>query len=495
MTNEMKQERTENATGTSITAPLDAFDGVVLHPSLDFKDGVLLLGFSYRDKALKNTRVFFIAHGGSVSLLTDTSITVNGKLFSIDERRGVPLASLEERWGITEAQAFIDKRAEGNTPIGYAGRSTLVEQIAAEVRQHIQFEDELDSYILAAWVIGTYFHRIFYAFPFLHIKAPKGSGKSQCLNFLRQLSFNAEKSRPSVAALGDTIDAAHGTYLIDQADSLGRENSQELLDILADSYKRSGGKRRVISIDKGRRQMLELETYGPKAFASIKELPEDLRDRCFLLTLTRSKRNDLLDPDDPYLDWAQKRGELYKALLTEYAMVDAEYAIRRRQHRDNKTITGRRLELWLPIEVILCYFGAEVRLDAVRRRFLEQYGLTEYEPNELEAEMFRVLLSRLESEPETTLSPKEISEDMDKDVFRSPETKQQASAVGWAIKKFNLASEEKGRTSGGKRYLFKKERVQSVYDSYSKSAVDHTPPTPLEMEAQYLAGSGAGSEV
>jgi hypothetical protein len=40
-----------------------------------------------------------------------------------------------------------------------------------------------------------------------------------------------------------------------------------------------------------------METYGPKAFASIRELPEDLRDRCLELPLIRSQRN-FADPDD-----------------------------------------------------------------------------------------------------------------------------------------------------------------------------------------------------
>jgi len=162
---------------------------------------------------------------------------------------------------------------------------------------------------------------------------------------LTQLCFNAIKARPSVAALGDTVDALRGTCLIDQADSLERKGGEDLLDILADSYKKSGGKRRIIAFDKGKnREIIELETFGPKAFASIRELPEDLRDRCLELPLIRSRRN-FADPDDDNEDWRKIRGKLYTLLIAIYELVSTYYFIKKRSYKENKAILGRSLEL------------------------------------------------------------------------------------------------------------------------------------------------------
>src|SRR5207247_1721896 len=104
---------------------------------------------------------------------------------------------------------------------------------------------------------------------------------------LQHLCLNAIKARPTIAALGDTIDSFRGTYLIDQADGLGRKGTEDFMDIIADSYKRSGGKRMFVTINEKSktRSVVEQATYSPKAFASIRELPDDLRDRCLIIPL------------------------------------------------------------------------------------------------------------------------------------------------------------------------------------------------------------------
>ena len=68
---------------------------------------------------------------------------------------------------------------------------------------------------------------------------------------------------------------------------------------------------------------------------------------------------------------------------------------------------------------------------------------------------------------------------MDTELFSSTETpKQRAVRVGWAIKKFNIASEKKPRTKEGIRYLFHKNKVQNIYDSYFKKVAEPTSLTP-----------------
>jgi hypothetical protein len=450
----------------------DAFDGRMVHPSLDDVDDIITLGFRFRTKSLKEERVFFIETDGAVRIINGDSFTVRDRLYCYDSK-AAHLASLEERWGVKDAKAFAESNLVSPDSPKFP-RGNLIERVVTLVQRHVQFEDERDAYILAAWIIGTYFHRGFHAYPFLHVKAPKGSGKSQCLTLLAHLCFNATKARPSLAALGDTVDALRGTYLIDQADSLGRKGSEELLDILADSYKKSGGKRRIVNIDKGKRQVLEIETYAPKAFASIKELPEDLRDRCFVLPLIRSNKS-FSDPDDPSNDWRTWRGDLYKAFLMGHSYVGIEYRMRRSEYRLSSEIVGRNLELWLPIETILACFGAEEKIGDTKRRFFSQYEFAEYEPTDLESEVVRVLLKRTEGSVSVELSPADIASDIDHGFFRGDSSdKQRAVAVGWAIKKFNVAT-KKIRRGSGVFYLFDRATVESVHASYFGN--DLTSPT------------------
>ena len=470
-------------------------DGKNIHPSLDIQEGVAILGFRYRAKGNEEKEVFIVSAGGSINLATENPLIIADKTFWLDTRGHRKLARLEERWGAGNLKQYLEEHK--NSTYKTVSGKTVFSELVDALKRYIELEKDADYDLLAAWILGTYFYPVFAAYPFLHLKAPKGSGKSQCLTLLSQLCFNATKARPSLAALGDTVDALRGTYLVDQADSLGRIGHEDLLDIFCDSYKRSGGKRRIVNMDKSRgRETLEFETYSPKAFASIKELPEDLRDRCCVIQLTRSTRNNFPDPDSPGIDWMMSRAKLYELLLAEHVLVDGEYLQRRIHYKTDTTIVGRRLELWLPLEVILRLFGPGDRIEDAKRRFFVHYGSAEYEPGELEMAVIESVRFELGANEEIWMYPKEIAEKIGADCFyeENASPKRRASAVGWAIKKFNLSSEKK-RSKDGERHLFRKDRIEEVYASYFKTASDHTSPTPPETEAQNVDGSSVDAAV
>ena len=449
---------------------LEVFDGELLHPSLDIKDGILVIGFRYRSKPNEEKDIFVVVSEGNIQIVTSESFKVKEKNYYF-ERRGRKLIRIEERWGVNPLLNFLDDYVELKASVS---PRTIFGEVLAIAKKYIELEQEIDYCLLTSWVLGTYFFPIFHAYPYLHIKAPKGSGKSQCLNLFNQLCFNAMKARPSLAALSSMVDALRGTYLIDQADALGRVGNEELLDILADSYRKSGGKRSVINLNKGKREILEFEAYSPKVFASIKELPEDLRDRCLGVQLIRSQKN-FSDPDDNNEDWREVRGKIYQLLMTNYDLVGSSYTVKKVEYSKTGEIIGRSLELWLPFEVILYCFGAIEKISEAKKRFLSQYIFTKYEPSELEEEVIKAVLNQLQDKSEVILTHKEISELIGEETFNPGDSpKQRAAKVGWAIKKFNLASEKKSRTKGGVRYLFEKEKVEGIYKSYFKTPVEPT---------------------
>jgi len=455
------------------------FDGEMLHPSLDIKNHILVLGFRYRINLNEEQNLFLTVKDGVITCSTDTEKFFEQKekkyFFDVRKRR---LIRIEERWSIAELNQFVNGYNNLQIHNDLKPRE-LFKEIKDLAKKYIELEQEIDYSIITTWVIGTYFFPIFSAYPFLNIKAPKRSGKSQCLNFLNHLCFNAVKARPTLAALGDTVDSLRGTYLIDQADSLERKGSEELLDILTDSYKKGGGKRRIASIDKAKsREVLEFETYSPKVFASIRELPEDLRDRCFIVPLVRSLKN-FPDPDDENENWREIRGKLYRFLITHYGLIESIYAVRKMGYKMKSDVCGRELELWLPIEVILESLGAQDEIEVDKKRFLSQYGFSEYEPSELEEEVMQAILDQFGEEAKIILSPKEISELITSpDVFFDKDTPQQKAAkVGWAIKKFNLASEKMPRTKNGISYSFEKTKVENIHRIYFKITESPTPPT------------------
>ncbi|MEK9177947.1 MAG: hypothetical protein AAB777_02380, partial [Patescibacteria group bacterium] len=275
---------------------VDYFEDIAFHPSLDIKDDILVLGFRVKLEIDKEGERFLVISKKGIQITDKDSFKINDKSYCIDlkNRR---LSKLSKRWNINELYEtceYLSKECKS-----LVNSLEIFNELKQLLRGYLDIDDS-DCTILAIWTLGTYFFPIFSAYPYLHIKAPKGSGKTQCLSFLNQTCFNAVKARASLPALRDTVDALRGTYLMDQADSLHRPNNEELLDVLTDSYKRGGGDQRKMIPDKGKSWNLqEFQAYAPKAFASIYQLPEDLRDRCLLIALTKSKNNfKSLDEED-----------------------------------------------------------------------------------------------------------------------------------------------------------------------------------------------------
>ena len=288
---------------------IECFRGEFLHPSLDVKNNVAILGFRFIAKDLKEKEIFITAMGENIAIHQDNHFEFEDKRYFI-ETKGRLLARIEERWDLENLLAFIEGYNSAKLNALYLEK--IFEEIKRLSKKYIELEKEEDYSLITSWIIGTYLFPIFSAYPFLHVKAPKQSGKSQCLNFLKQICFNAVKAKPSLPALSDTVDSLRGTYLIDQADVLKRKGSEELVEILTDSYKKEGGKRRIrFSEKRGGWKTIEQETYSPKAFASVGELPEDLADRCLTIPLIKSRKN-FPEPSEESENWKEIRGNLYK---------------------------------------------------------------------------------------------------------------------------------------------------------------------------------------
>lgn len=476
------------------------FEGEILHPALDIKNGILVLGFRYTTKDMKRDDIFLVSRGGILEMRTGpTALTFehDGMLYSIE--KGVRLLPrIEMRWSTRDMRSLCEEY-RAMPPVLAPKIVDIFREIVKLAKRHFQMECEADYFLLAAFTIATYFFPAFSAFPFVHIKGPKHSGKSQILTFLEQLCFNAKKARPTKAALGDTVDSLRGTYLIDQCDSIGNPSNGELLDLLTDSYRKSGGRRRFMDMEKGRK-VIEQEVYGPKAFASIGELPEDLRDRCLIIPLTRSRKN-FPDPEDDSGDWKGIRNALYRVLVSEYEIVALNYKAKRIAYKNDPRTVGRFLELWLPLEIMLQMFGVDQQASEARKRFSELYGYAEFEPSELEEAVARVILEKIDGEgkEDIVLSPKSISEAINTEMFWTDDDPgKRSSKVGKIIGKYNLSSEKLKRSKEGVRYLFKKERVGGVYDVYFKNTESPAPPTPgtdspLSASESEMQGDGVGS--
>ncbi len=444
----------------------------LLHPSLDIKEDIVLFGFRALMKDATTQNIFLVSRSNKIEITKSDKFQINENEYRLDLRKRL-LEPIEERWHFQEMKEFA------KNPIR---SENIIIDLAGVIKKYSDLPEENDYILLSAWITGTYFFRIFCAYPFLHLKAPKKSGKSQQLDILYRLAFNAKKARATFAALVDTVDSLRGTYIMDQADILNNPLKEEIREILTDSYKTEGGKRRMIDFGKNKeRQVIESETYCPKALASIKEIPEDLRDRCLIIPMIRSAKN-FPSPDEQSENWHSLRGNLYKFTLTRHKEILPAYRQIIEKYRNDQKMIGRLAELWIPLEAILFVNGiSEEKIVECRKLFVSRYGFTEYAPSEQEEAIIVAIISQFNDQETLKISPKEITDLIDIELTEE-ERKKFPQKIGWMIKKFNLASDAPKRYGKGMKYELSKSRVEKIYQSYFKEHNIEKEPTPSYTE-------------
>lgn len=435
-----------------------------IHPALDYLNGTTVVGFRERkrtDGKFVSTNTYLVFSPSKVTKQSSPEVVSGDKRAYIDDDSKL-LVNLDEKMGRKE----VDKLLDGPSISAHEAYQNIMEVY----KKFFYLTKDLEYHLITAWTIGTYFHRLFFSYPFLHIKAPKASGKSQLLSCLHKLCFNASKGRPTVASLGDIISSTRGTILYDQADSLHNENNYEIREILTDSYKVDGGKRRVMDMSKGRK-LLEFETYSPKAFASTIELPEDLKDRCLLIPIVRTKEV-YPTPDDQNADWPKYRAEIY-SLLKVSSDVELIMKLLIEEYRASKKLIGRDLDLWLPIETIMRFCEVpDQTIDATLKYYQQLAKYMIYYPKDKEQELVTYLLTRFGTAEKAFLSVKEITHDLQTNnsvignINADPiDESWNERKVGWAIGNYNLSS-RKVRRNDGMYYEFELDKLRNISQQY-----------------------------
>lgn len=261
----------------------------------------------------------------------------------------------EQRWSYDSIVAFLngaDTRPKAHE---------VFDALMASLKRYVYHADEYSYTVDVLWAMGTYFYRMWNAYPYLALHGERGTGKSTLLTWLSATAFNGEfVVNTSEASLYRSIQAKAPTLLIDEQEGLNsskaaKETKADLMGILKAGYKAGA---RVARQRMDRPELTEyFDVYSPKALAAI-ELFEDVLENRTILTFMSMKPAGVKTEDDGAIirrdreEFQPLRDQLYLLL-----MYEAD-ALRTITERVKFEAHNRFRELFLPLYALAALVDA-----------------------------------------------------------------------------------------------------------------------------------------
>ena len=148
--------------------------------------------------------------------------------------------------------------------------------------------NDIESYIVACWAIGTYLFPMFPVYPYLIFVGEKGTNKSGQLTFLSRVCWNPTNklALPNEAPMFRLIQQAKPTLLIEEAHRLLKNpiSGPMLYALLETGHEQGGCVPRCNENDRNRINFFK--TYCPKALASREGL--ELEAKAITIVLSKN---------------------------------------------------------------------------------------------------------------------------------------------------------------------------------------------------------------
>jgi hypothetical protein len=253
------------------------------------------------------------------------------------------------------------------------------------LKRYCDLEEKYYS-IIALWIIGTYMHSQFPAYPYLFFNASKGSGKSRLLRLISYLSKDGRMLNSLTEAV---LFRTKGMLAIDEFEVVNWKGKENLVELLNSAYKK-GTKvcrmRKVKSMLGEGQEVEEFDVYRPICMANISGVDIVLGDRCLTIYLNKSnkasvvKRMEIFDLDDKITQLLSTIHEfpfesvVYSDTFKQWGcyvdVLDEAYTLSTHttqtthttlfQKINNSNINGRNLELTMPLLILADMISEEV---------------------------------------------------------------------------------------------------------------------------------------
>jgi DNA primase catalytic core len=266
------------------------------------------------------------------------------------DKKTIPMASIvERRWRSASMRNFLKGVSKSENT------ANLVRDITQYLRRYIWHSDESTHEVLALYAMGTYAARIFRAFPYLSLNGLAGSGKSNTLDLMYELCFNAVyTANISPSALFRTIESTFATCIRDEAEQFNKKTPENMdeLTMLNAGYKAGAKVMRSGKNAQGQFDVEEFDLFSPKIFAGINMLNDTLLTRSILIKMYKAPKDvvknmpRMVQSRDQLLSQgADLRDRLHVWFMTRFVDIKQVYD----QYKPIDEIANRDWEVWLPL--------------------------------------------------------------------------------------------------------------------------------------------------
>ena len=307
---------------------------VIIHPAQDYDDGVISYGTTIKGK--------------------DYLVSSKPEMFPLMECPSRDTLLLQPHLSMSgfSQSAVLDfmSGAENSTP------DSVHKEIVEYLKSFIFFPNPEYFNMLAVWIMGTYIYRAFRYYPYLHLNAEKGSGKTLLMELITPIAFNGVlMSQPPASTVLKLIELDSASLFMDEVEGLGESKTGggQLKAILKTGFARSGV---YYNGD------VMYRTYSPKCFAGINQLDDVLADRTIIVRLLRKTGYDKMKiyRETPLMrkDQADLRDKLYHFGLRYGPEVAADYHGETTMYDTLPHLTNRAYDIWVPLFKIVNSFDA-----------------------------------------------------------------------------------------------------------------------------------------
>ena len=264
----------------------------------------------------------------------------------------------DDRWSLGSVMKFLSSEEAI-----VLGKENIFLDIKEQYEKLVDFGDSEKRWadLLSCWVIGTYFHRMFNSFPYVHLNGHMDSGKSKTLLLTMQLAFNGEMNVNSTPSyITRTIHDNNSSCGIDEAEGLhGGEDAITLVAMYNAGYKKGSYIGKSEGTSKQGWKPKRFDSYSPKMFGSIKNLLPTLSSRVIPVIMTRTSNKEIKNRDVDIYDptFQEIRDQLYLMMMMSHNEVFEVY-----KNIKDEEIVGREWELWKPILTIARWIKEDLYL-------------------------------------------------------------------------------------------------------------------------------------